>query len=1192
MIKIKKYIFVLFLMLLSFYINSSVVHADSNGFIGTAEPGGGCSGNYCYTNEVGVRITIVDKSGNRCYYDAPKNKIFCGPDVTFYDNRPHDQLEQDNVNNKFSLSIDYWFTDNSLLLYPNECWQYGYKYTKSEFVQSAILRNFGLVGQCSIYQNWGDATDYNVKWLFFGDQEKSHIDIKTDNGSWKVFTKKGKYKTKQQAVADHDELQLETFRNPSNINNIIDYLECINLHDDSNKFGVYDSTGKPVKLLPSECTTIRSPEQKQNNIDIYNRIFRNAFKNRSFDVRKVELINNSNNKPEYNKIYIQFEEVVAFSQYDKSLAPSTFKGTVSEVSYLYSYFKGKNGNNVPGTTRWSLIGTAATIGNVKDSSTMAETNEKIKDLGNNATSAICTNIFDGWANYTTDGVFSYGVKTEEKDLLISRKNTSKVYCKGSNLIIKSGYNFKDWLYNRYGGVDTRNIASFWVNPTAFGDCNTDARSIISTEAYKKSTNWKSILYNSSSNIRNKCFDSTGAFKDVECYQLNPDYIKYAGNVAKKRTDGTTIDVCAPLNCQDTLKYYSNVNESAYIKQGVSSTKYVENITSINSLQTNYDKSIYYLYTTTDKGFNFSEFTKLQYYNYRGMFNRPAECSVVPTAPISVESSCDSSGVVTFSDSSYCSSGIAYSDSTGNRQQTSFDSNFDIKQEVQKPVYNSDTGEIELNDDGTLKTEWVEETKSGYCEEKVQFKFPQYAGTVKAGQVIKWGIDTSVENNKFGTMYLERKCTFPAKDPGARNPQIINNTIDLNKINGLTPDVRINYAEALGFGVNRLERKLNNIGYDFMDDDSVKLDFKQTTLSAGSSELTPGTSSYTCSGCVPGSTVTMTTEYDITYPDRLKWYFDKASEDNNKLKNLEEIEDDVDTNLNYVFMGYGIPTSFATPTNVYSKDNFTEESADSYNNAYSYGYDINLESTKGALFLGLKNIGSKSSGSYHFDKQIGYGGDSYSFRGGYMVYSCGFSIKNDLFDTESADNKCIEKMNCTTPKGIDVVFRTVELVNSESELNNAFPGRTGNGRSNNRGKNWKILSDEKVAKILSTIVYDGEPMYHIELTPGKIKKIRQDNNTMRKKYDPYTYMGYYKETDLTGYDTYDFQEYDEDATVAPDLSLIELKDKYLYTTSKYLTDLTDDDYGLTGTCMVTNRLERHANTQGCYPWGMINALSHD
>ena len=51
-----------------------------------------------------------------------------------------------------------------------------------------------------------------------------------------------------------------------------------------------------------------------------------------------------------------------------------------------------------------------------------------------------------------------------------------------------------------------------------------------------------------------------------------------------------------------------VNTAAYIRDGVSSKLYVENVTGESSLPTQYDKSIYYLFHTTDSGWNFSDFT--------------------------------------------------------------------------------------------------------------------------------------------------------------------------------------------------------------------------------------------------------------------------------------------------------------------------------------------------------------------------------------------------------------------------------------------------------------------------------------------------------------------------------------------------------------------------------------------------------
>lgn len=1206
--KIKKIIFSLFFIILSLYINCNNIFAASDGHVGGATTPGACGGSYCYSNEVGVRITIVNRYGDRCYYDQPNNQITCRPWVQDHDIR--ENKNTDNVDTAFSLSVDYWFTDGDILLTPGNCWQYKSKYTKKEFTQGFNLRDFKDVAACNLADTWGDATDYKLTWLFFGDSynSKHHTDIKTKNGGWKIISNNNVSKIKEPG----DNVKITTYRNPENIYNIIDYLECITLDSSSKKFGTNTS------LTADECSLIRSSSQKANNIAIFNRMFRNAFKNQSFDVRNVSLVDSNTGE----SVYIQMDEIVAFTSYGVSgVRDYTFKGTVAEVAYLYSFY-----NNHVGNLRWGLLSNGSEIGNALDANTNSPytPNQVTYDSGHNTSSAICTNVFDGWSNQTCAGVSDqcneYSIiKSDQLAIPLKNSNADRgVYCfkrSDGRIQLKPTTNY--WLWARYGRVDTRNVVAYWIKPNAFGDCNTDARNVINSSSYLSDTNWKKKLFDSSSNIRNKCFSKTdtfdaSSFKDTQCYQLNPDYIKHIGIAPNKKINGSVIDVCEPLNCQDTLFYSTKVNTHAYISQSVANKPYIEEVSGESDLSTNYDKSIYYLYHTTNKGWDFSDFGDLNYYNYRGMYNKPAECKVTPTVPISVESSCDESSSVVFEDSNQYSSGVAYTDNMGSNGQTSYDSNYDIKQKVPVLVYNAD-GTIALNADGSPKYEYKWEIKPGYCYEKVSFEFPQSPSLVKAGQVLKWGIDTSKDNNSFGTMTVEKNCTFPRADSNAVDSATVEfSRIYLYDIMHLHPDISLNYYEPLPTSTkeyfNREYRKNNNIGNNI---ESIKMDVRDYKVSVRRNGIfmTDSAFNFPYFGVVPinkpGDTVNITAYYNITYPDKLKWYYDKGA-NNENLKDEDTIGSSAETDARYLFLGYGIPISFESPTNIYSKE-LAEANSEVYENGKSYGYDINNSAVikKGALYIGLKNIGSRNNhngmndtAGFHFDKFIENESnhstaDENKFKDGYLIYSCGFSIKNDLFGTEYGDSKCIEDMNCSETRGLDVVFRTIELVDNEASLNKAFPGRTGTGRADDRGANWKKISNDKVVKLLSTTVYDYEPMYHIELTPSKIKQIRVDNKKLRdKEYDPYSYMGEFVASISSTYNTYDFKKYDSSASVTYDLSLIDLKDEYTYATSKYLTDLTDEDYGLDGTCMITNRLVRHANTQGCYPWSMIYDLNSE
>ena len=184
--------------------------------------------------------------------------------------------------------------------------------------------------------------------------------------------------------------------------------------------------------------------------------------------------------------------------------------------------------------------------------------------------------------------------------------------------------------------------------------------------------------------------------------------------------------------------------------------------------------------------------------------------------------------------------------------------------------------------------------------------------------------------------------------------------------------------------------------------------------------------------------------------------------------------------------------------------------------------------------------------------------SYSFR-----YTCPFSTSNTLHDSECFDkdgNKYpVGDEHCKedeTPKGLDVVFRTVQLINVKdcapddtgvckgdattinNDLNTAFPGRTGKGRYTNGkkiGSNWLTIDEDenkntkRIFDILDNMIYaQPDPSYHIVLDTGKINYIREQNKKYRDgtidtkhiKSDPYTDSRYFKfdKTNATDYAT--------------------------------------------------------------------------
>ena len=95
----------------------------------------------------------------------------------------------------------------------------------------------------------------------------------------------------------------------------------------------------------------------------------------------------------------------------------------------------------------------------------------------------------------------------------------------------------------------------------------------------------------------------------------------------------------------------------------------------------------------------------------------------------------------------------------------------------------------------------------------------------------------------------------------------------------------------------------------------------------------------------------------------------------------------------------------------------------------------------------------------------------------------------------ANNVCKQKTSGECNE--EFVYRVVELNDgTTSGIKTSFPGLSGNGRR--AGSNW---TDKWITKSLGTkSVDESKPMYRIELTPDKIKKIREYN-----KVNPY--VGY-------------------------------------------------------------------------------------
>ena len=261
----------------------------------------------------------------------------------------------------------------------------------------------------------------------------------------------------------------------------------------------------------------------------------------------------------------------------------------------------------------------------------------------------------------------------------------------------------------------------------------------------------------------------------------------------------------------------------------------------------------------------------------------------------------------------------------------------------------------------------------------------------------------------------------------------------------------------------------------------------------------------------GGVVYVVAKYNIVYTDDLKWYSDKS--DNSKKVSATDIKNSGKNakNANYLLLGYGLPTSFVTPTlPTFSKD-------------YKYGNSQSEADGRGQMYVTIKNVGTKNGSTYHFDgllktsKNVLYDDDTEKKYSDALVYSCGFRVDNPLYDYEHKDpgtppSKTSYKIPTNDiPKGIDVVFRTVELVDTKGDVDKnmtlLFPGRSGSGRK--VGANWrKVLGDEKsdeeIVNYFSEKTYERDPKYVINLTPTLIQQIRKENKNVS-----YTSMSDYK-----------------------------------------------------------------------------------
>lgn len=447
----------------------------------------------------------------------------------------------------------------------------------------------------------------------------------------------------------------------------------------------------------------------------------------------------------------------------------------------------------------------------------------------------------------------------------------------------------------------------------------------------------------------------------------------------------------------------------------------------------------------------------------------------------------------------------------------------------------------------------------YCIETVKFDLPNdqsdKAYGAKAGKVFKWGVNKDKNDSLFGTMTITRECKPIGVEASACAKKTINPAYWVNVGTGtgnyINTIVSLNYAEKVSKRV--------------IDSEDLKTSLVSYTIN----NKKPISNKITTNG-----KFTVTADYRFDYGKKLHWYSDKG----NNFKSVTE--DSISSKLpsnQYVEIGYGLPTDFTEPTNVYSIK-WTDDKG--------FDEEVVKKSNNGYMYATIKNIGTKntnSKGGYHFDQLVKDNSSKAGFfKDGTLKYTCDYNIENELFgyeckDTDNDPLYCDKKQS---PKGIDVAFRTIELVNTnssdkEAELNKAFPGRSGNGRE--IGRNWYIWlngnPNDKTDKtnlydILNNNVYDKKPLYKITLNSSTISKIRKYNKKARNSknssiyIDPYTFMGDIKATESNGYAGYKCVKADGK--------------KYAYCASNFLTQLKNDSsINYSGECVINADTNKRA-----------------
>ncbi len=1076
--KVKYFLYLLCFALL-FIVKIEIPYADFSGSTGGGGSGSACSGRSagCYWYRSGIRITLVDAIGERCHY---KNS-----------GGSYEICTSDKSGNALG-SIDLWFSTDlgKLTSMGSGCKYWSGRQTKQEFLKSPQ----GSWQTCGTGMQFRVVEDVFNTYSFSGWQ-------KAPSG----------YETKRD--------------NPQNAHFLWEWLNC-----------EIDPKGDSAKKTGCSRTTPNlEPLARILNTMIYNNPGAgNVTKN------NIRIDAQGNGK---SNLYIQFDQLVGTgvsgTKYDTSgmgkkvyfglmenYAQSVL-GTVAEVEKHFinaNYHAEPNYHSYNATVvGYVYAGTDFIIGS-------ADKNGFMAGFYDNATNPEVD------YSHSTSEIVSLSSISSLTALPVPLPSYSDKYYSPSKLKTRAKFLSTD--------ANTANVMRLWLDP--MGGCGQELTDLInsSKSLATKKTEYARLKTKYASEPDFKDFFNTWEYEDVvfwynngvnltceplECIDKAQAIYKGCGRGGTCRIGGVD------LPYDDALIKYSNTDGKNDFK--ITSSNYYKS--QFNLIYINMQKKLLsgFLPSTCDPvvciqgnvnavhGYflpNFeanpahsqyfewladatnSDYLRASYWQPIGLGGPQCDPPSPPPCPPDTPnlSACSTSGTTTlkFADTTdtacWVDNGVAYNTISG-AQSGSFIKNMTY---THSNTYTAAAGDT------------ITEICNLYCRQEVVFNFPgEIIDVVKGGTVFKWGSGDKYSSD-FGTFKISKECAVKPVEISfyedyscgttlhpktcqrlkTRNSYCNNMTASYQAnmwTSSVSTSIKLFYTEATS-GVIPANVKYNINGKELkISGPSNMTGFNIACNSTGSN--------------VNPSTAKTSAEYKVDYKDDLNWYGNK---DNDEPEPRNTISND---KLPwYKWLGYGVPTSFAIPNGTYG-----------------------TATGDGKLYVRVSNVGDGTGGiGKHFDLAV----KSISGGNSYFDYGCNFKIKNELFGDECEYDPVTGKLINGSPEycdpeedehvdddpnvqNIDVVFRTIDLINSASQINDAFPGRLGNGRT--RGHNWAILTTTDIENILKDGIYSKQPIYQINLNAANINAIRNLNKAARNSgIDPYTEMkvyAYENDTDTTG-----------------------------------------------------------------------------